>query len=127
MEPRKRITPREAVLLLLLLLAAAGLYFWLDASPQAVTAIVEADGVPVLTQDLTALSEPITRTIPGQNGHTVIIEFAPGGARFISSTCPDQICVRTGTLRHAGETALCLPARVSLRLEGPAAYDAATY
>ena len=35
-----------------------------------------------------------------------------------ASTCPDQECVQTGQLTRAGESAICLPARVTLRLEG---------
>ncbi len=128
METKKLITLRGAVFFLALLLVAAILFFWLDSSPQAVTATVEVDGSPVLTQNLTALEEPSAATFSGTDGHTVTIEFTPTSARFLSSTCPDQTCVRTGTLTHAGETALCLPARISLRLTGPdAGFDATTY
>ena len=48
----------------------------------------------------------------------VTIHFSPQGAAVASSTCPDQVCVKTGTLTRAGESAICLPARISLRLEG---------
>ena len=32
--------------------------------------------------------------------------------------CRDQVCVRTGTLTHAGQAAVCLPHRVILKLTG---------
>ena len=110
-----------------MLLVGAGLYLWLQAAPGAVSATVERDGAPLFTQDLRALSGPVQKDFPGADGHTVVIEFSPQGARFVSSTCPDKTCVRTGALRHAGETALCLPARIALRLEGDQGFDAATY
>jgi len=128
METKKLITPRGAVLFLVLLLAAAILFLWLDSAPQGASAIVELDGTPLLTQDLTTLDAPYEVSFNGAEGHTVTIRFTPAGAQFTASTCPDQTCVRTGTLTHVGETALCLPARVSLRLTGPdSPFDATTY
>ena len=37
---------------------------------------------------------------------------------FSESTCPDQVCVRSGLLTRAGQTAVCLPNRVIVRLTG---------
>lgn len=37
---------------------------------------------------------------------------------FSESTCPDQVCVRSGVLTRAGQTAVCLPNRVIVRLTG---------
>ena len=48
----------------------------------------------------------------------VTITFSPEGAAVTASGCPDQVCVQTGQLTRAGESAICLPARVVLRLEG---------
>lgn len=128
MEKKKLIAPGDALILLLLAAAAAALFFWLDAGPRAVTAVIEREGGVVLTQDLTALEGPIQTVVEGANGHRATIELSPQGARFLSSTCPDKTCVRTGAISHAGETALCLPARVSLRLEGAGGgFDAVTY
>ena len=36
---------------------------------------------------------------------------------FESSDCPDQICVRSGKLSRAGESAGCLPAVVVIKVE----------
>ena len=127
MESKKLITLRGGLLLILLLLAAATLFVCLDTAPQAARAVVEIDGTPVFAQDLTALTGPIEETFAGKDGHTVVIRFTQTGAQFISSTCPDQTCVRSGQLTRGGETALCLPARVVLRLDGLAAADAVTY
>jgi len=37
---------------------------------------------------------------------------------FISSDCPDKICVNTGWLRYSGQTAVCMPNRVSIHVTG---------
>ncbi len=128
METKKLITPCGAIFFLTLLSAAALLFFWLDSAPQGAAAIVELDGAPLLTQDLAALDAPYETSFTGAEGHTVTIRFTPTSAQFTASTCPDQTCVRTGALTHAGETALCLPARISLRLTGAdSPFDATTY
>lgn len=86
--------------------------------PQGTVAIVECDGEQLLAQPLSALSAPQTVSITGKNNITLQIELTPTGAAVLSSQCPDQICVHTGTLTRAGQSAICLPAQVVLRLEG---------
>ena len=49
---------------------------------------------------------------------TNVIEISGKTVRFASSDCPDQVCVRTGTLTRAGQIAVCLPNRVVVRLVG---------
>ncbi|MDR2526091.1 MAG: NusG domain II-containing protein [Oscillospiraceae bacterium] len=48
----------------------------------------------------------------------VVVEIAQGRARVRTAPCPDQLCVHTGWLTHSGETAVCLPQRVSVELVG---------
>lgn len=47
-----------------------------------------------------------------------VIEIAGGGARFLSSPCPNQYCVHSGWLRAGGALAACLPNRIALGLTG---------
>ena len=51
------------------------------------------------------------------DGHNVIV-LSGRTARMQSADCRDQVCVRTGTLTHAGQVAVCLPNRVVVRLTG---------
>ena len=43
------------------------------------------------------------------------------GLRVARSDCPTQDCVHTGTISRSGQSIVCLPARVIIRLEGGAA------
>ena len=38
--------------------------------------------------------------------------------RFIEAKCPDKFCERTGWISRPGETAVCLPNRIVVRVEG---------
>ena len=62
------------------------------------------------------LTESTDRTID-LDGHNVIV-LSGRTARMQSADCRDQVCVRTGTLTHAGQVAVCLPNRVVLRITG---------
>lgn len=45
-------------------------------------------------------------------------EIADGGVRVKSSDCPDKICVKTGLVSHEGMSAVCMPNRVIVTVEG---------
>lgn len=45
------------------------------------------------------------------------------GLRVSRSDCPTQDCVRTGVITRSGQSIVCLPARIIIRLEGGAAAD----
>lgn len=48
----------------------------------------------------------------------VVIAVGTGGARFVTSDCPDRLCIAQGRLDRVGQSALCLPNAVEIRLEG---------
>lgn len=56
-------------------------------------------------------------TIEGALGPS-IIDIHDGKARFAASPCPGKQCVHTGWVSHGGESATCLPNRVSLVVMG---------
>ena len=59
-------------------------------------------------------------------------EFGEGTARIVASPCRNQICVRTGAVRHSHSEVVCMPARLLIVIEsgqapGDADPDAITY
>lgn len=62
--------------------------------------------------------------VPGPLG-TTRVEIRDGRVRVLSDPGPRQLCVRQGWL-DPGESALCLPNRVSVH-RGVAAYDSLNY
>lgn len=65
-----------------------------------------------------SLDTPATRVVEGKNGITLTIEVSDGRIRVKDSGCPDQICVNSGWLSSAGQTAACVPAAVAVRVTG---------
>lgn len=79
------------------------------------------DHVEILSAHGTTESHPAwqaqTLRVDGPLGET-LIEIADGAARIVASPCRQKICINRGWLSHAGETAACLPNRISVTLLG---------
>lgn len=105
------------IALVLALALAVALPFYLRPSDRLTCEIVQ-DGA--VTQTI-ALTDTVNETVTIEGAVTNHIEVTGEGVRFTESTCPDQVCVRSGLLTRAGQSAVCLPNRVIVRLTGAAA------
>ena len=121
-EPVLRPTVWDAVIVL----AVAGLAVTLFLLPFRVPA--SADGTPPLTAVVVidgTLAERVElgpgtaaeRDYTG-NGLTLHAVFTEGGAQVTHSECPTQVCVHTGRVTHRGQSIICLPAGITITLEG---------
>jgi len=96
------------------LLALAGLFALPEIfSQKSHTAEIYADSVLLET---VSLSED--RTFSPEGFDNVMIEVKDGAIRFLSSDCPDQVCVSTGYISRAGQYAVCLPNRLMIKIPG---------
>lgn len=87
-------------------------------------AVIEQNGKVVKTIDLNKIKEKSEFTLPYNNGHFNKIELEPGKIRIIDADCPDKICVKTGWISEPGQTAVCLPHKLMIRIEGKnSSYD----
>ena len=56
-----------------------------------------------------------TIRIPDQK---VSLEIRDNAVRFCKTDCPDQTCVKTGFIRNSGQSAICLPNRIVVKIVG---------
>lgn len=85
------------------------------AEKSKMTAVMTVDGKEVWREELDVLTSEITYTVEfGTQRLTICADTS--GAWVEASDCPDQICVRTGKLGKVGQTAVCIPFRVVLRI-----------
>ena len=77
-------------------------------------AVIEQNGVEWGRYPLLEQQEERILEIGGEYHVRLLLE--PGAISFLSSDCPDHTCVRTGKLTQAGQGAVCLPARISIRI-----------
>lgn len=55
--------------------------------------------------------------VPGPLGESHL-QVRDGQIRFIDSPCPNKLCVHTGWLSQGGESATCLPNKISVQILG---------
>ena len=103
------------IFLLAAVLAGVGFLQWLPKSGAPV-AVIEQNGQEVRRVALSSIPQPETLVLEGEISVTVLLE--PGQVSIVHSDCPDQICVHTGVLTRPGQSAVCLPARVAVRIVG---------
>ncbi len=113
---RKYFTPWDLLLLAVVLFAFVLGIILLVCGPSEgeLTAVVSVRGEVYCEIPLASVSEPYELTIEGDE--TAVLSVSSEGVAFKSSDCPDKLCVNTGLLTQSGESAVCLPARVSVKL-----------
>lgn len=131
--PKLRPTAWDALVVLCVAALAVGLavFQWRGGTQEALTAVVSVDGAEVdrfSPEDL--LEHPRTYT---NNGYTLTVALGidyegpvlnamppsgESGLRVAASDCPTQDCVHTGMITRSGQSIVCLPARIIIRLEG---------
>ena len=120
--PKYRFCRYDAAVIVLVILIAAGVAFQLFfATQNTLTADSHLEAV------LTVAGEEIWRTnltdVTTRQTHKVTLDAGSftvtaesGKISISSSDCSDQICVHTGSLSSAGQTAVCLPFKAVLKV-----------
>ena len=121
--PELKPTKWDALVVLAVVLLALGLAarpFLAARTADALTVVVSIDGETVERM-------PLERYEGGSyesRGYTVRVAAEGGAVRVAESDCPNQDCIHTGAISRAGQSIVCLPARVAVTLEGASAgYD----
>ena len=94
---------------------------------EALTVVISIDGEEV---ERCLLEEvPDTEISYSGNGYTLKVALGSNlfpdemGVCVAESDCPTQDCVHTGTITRAGQSIVCLPARIVIELEGGSDMD----
>ena len=110
---RRLLRPADLIVVAAVLAAAAALWL-IPGRIQGTTAEIVCGKEVVETIDLSAVKEAYDITL--DNG--VIIRVEPGAIYFAASGCANQLCVHTGKLNKAGQSAACLPNKTLIRITG---------
>ncbi len=120
---RKYFSPVDLLIIAVVLVCVlAGVFrFFAAKNTDGLVAVVKVRGEVAERIPLDDVEVPYELTVSGEC--SVVIEVSPEGVGFVRSECPDSLCVNTGVLRYAGQSAVCLPGRVSLTLESAKGTD----
>lgn len=81
-----------------------------------VQAIIYKNGEEIYRIDLSKVKDNYTINLGCKPA--VIIQVEHGAIRYLSSDCPDKLCVKTGRLTHNGDMAVCLPSKTAIIVKG---------
>jgi len=123
--PKLRPTPWDGLVVLLTLVLAVGsaVFIWGgETDTEELTVVVTVDGEEVERCPLAAF--PDGDGVYSHNGYTLKVGMSypiypdEPCIRVVESDCPTQDCVHTGEIYRAGQSIVCLPARIIIQLEG---------
>lgn len=116
-EQRPRWPDAVVAAAVVVLAVACAWLIWRGAGQSgALEAVVSVDGTEAFTTPLTGLTR-VERTVQA-NGYTLKIILTDKEVWVEESDCPTQDCVHTGHISRSGQSIVCLPARVTIRLVG---------
>lgn len=112
---RSRPNLPDAIAVAVVLLCAAALFLssFFSSGEGELLSVTTPDG-----ETLYPLSEDRTLTVTGRDAITLTVVIEGGSVRVSESGCRDHVCVAGGKISGSGETLVCAPAGVSLRILG---------
>jgi len=107
----------RAVILLIIVAASMAFYLArLAGTSEEVYAEIRVGNVVREVIDLSAVSEPYTKTFRTGNGGYNVVEVRRGMIRVVEANCPEQIDVRQGWISRPYQSIVCLPHRFVITL-----------
>lgn len=103
------------VVLVVIVSAVFSLLSQFNTDDSSLECVVRYNGDVVFTQPLSAVNDRIEKQIEGDLSLVVVID---DDSVFVTQTqCPDKLCENTGQISRAGQSIVCLPAKISVSLE----------
>lgn len=112
MKSRNFISKKDIILITAIIIFALFFYFiYSNMFTSSGNVEIMYNGKTVETHQLTENTVFSVNYAPN-----VKIEIKDGKVKVISSDCPDKVCVNTGTISKAGQTIVCLPNKLTVRI-----------
>ena len=110
----------DILAVLLVLVAAGGSIMFVsraNAGEKGSLAVIEVNGREVRRVTLGSGQAARTITVNGWQGPSTF-EVKDGRVRMVESACRDKICIGVGWIDSDGQSIICLPNRVVIRITG---------
>lgn len=106
-----------AILVLLALVGFGGMRSMATESNQREVVIL-LDGREIERIPLKKSMEPAELRIDAGDGHYNVVYIDYDGARVTKASCSDSLCIRQGNIEHSGQSIVCLPNKVVIKIVG---------
>ncbi|MGI6189102.1 MAG: NusG domain II-containing protein [Caldicoprobacteraceae bacterium] len=81
--------------------------------------VIEVDRETKYSVEIYEGMEPVELYVDAGDGRYNKVVVMNGEVKIEEANCPDRLCVKSGAIRFSGQTIVCLPHRVVVRLTGP--------
>ena len=98
--------------------AVAVLFYGGKTADHDLTCVVSVGSEAVESIPLPAAGDTPEQRTYQNGGYTLQVTVSADGVCVVSSDCPSQDCVHTGTITRSGQSIVCLPAQIVIHLEG---------
>lgn len=114
----------DALIIVLCVLICVVLFAFSFMPGENLTAEIYSDGEIVKTQKLSEIEEEYSFSVSGCE-----LKLSKDAVSFVSSDCPDKLCIKHGVLSKKGDTMACVPNKVvvSIRNGKNNDFDAVAY
>lgn len=102
------------IAIVIIAIAAVNLALFTFKSSDNISAVIIKDGKAIRTINLSSLTKK--ETVQFDDKYKIVITAEKGRIRFAKANCPDKVCVQTGWISKAGQSAACLPARIIIKI-----------
>lgn len=120
---------RAMLNILVMILAVSGVVWgirYMTAVPDVMSAEITQDG-KLLQRVLLKKGDPAREFVVEYNGGLNRLKAEDGKIAVIEADCPDKDCVKRGWLKKPGDSAICLPHRLVIRITGGSEVDGVTW
>lgn len=115
-EKRKLFSFFDIIIILVVVLASTlALLSQLNSEESNLSCVIRVEGEVVHSVLLEELSEGTKYVVDGELPVTVVMNETSVYVK--SASCPDKLCENTGEISRAGQSIVCLPAKVSVTLQ----------
>ncbi|SHO49427.1 NusG domain II-containing protein [Anaerocolumna xylanovorans] len=116
MDKNTYVKKKDIILLLIILfIALASLLIFKITQKDGNMVVVTIDGAVYKEYPL---NKDISVDIQGVKGGTNHLVIKDGYADVTEASCPDKICVKSRKISKTGESIICLPNKVVVKIEG---------
>lgn len=118
-----KVTPVDCTIMLCVALVAILLFgFAAKGGDEPSVCVIEINGDEYARYDLLSLTEDKIIEIDNEYGRNTVV-ISRNGAAVTYSDCADGLEVKAGSIDSAGQSLICLPHRLIVRLEGKTRTD----
>lgn len=107
---KKLITKKDCILLFVLLVVGAIGILFINSADTGKSVEIIVNGT---TKEIISLDESFEKQVNG-----VVVCCENGEIYIKESDCPDKVCVRSDRISKSGESIICAPNRVAVRIDG---------